>query len=413
MKSARDRPMADPPAISERVAEIEAELSDLGSISVLLIDGSPLVSIEQEYGTLVYDTVRGSVIERIDSLRSSYRQGDRFFLDRRRGLGFLLFLDRKRSGGPLLTSDLLIARNRIAFEVRDLADITRQYMPLPGLKCGYGVAIANQLLHTELVIDRTVACAKERADHFHRAERLAQRDRLKDLLLCERVRTEYQPIYRMKEGSLYGYEALARGQSGSGFESANALFMAATEHGFLFEVDRLCRKRALRYGASLPPDTKLFVNTVPQAMRDPRLFETASTLAPERVVIEITEHQVIANHRLFRERMAEFTAAGMHFAVDDVGSGYSGLELIAGLKPSYLKIDMNLVRNVHVAPVHRAIVRAILELGRGMGAKVIAEGIQNSSEAEALRELDVDLGQGFHLGRPERSYDDPPNPPSP
>jgi EAL domain-containing protein (putative c-di-GMP-specific phosphodiesterase class I) len=99
--------------------------------------------------------------------------------------------------------------------------------------------------------------------------------------------------------------------------------------------------------------------------------------------------------------MTDFTHLGMSFAVDDVGSGYSGLELIAKLRPNYLKIDKNLVRDVNANVVNRAMVNAIITLGHKIGAEVIAEGIENEEEAQVLRALKVDFGQGYHLARPD------------
>jgi EAL domain-containing protein (putative c-di-GMP-specific phosphodiesterase class I) len=99
--------------------------------------------------------------------------------------------------------------------------------------------------------------------------------------------------------------------------------------------------------------------------------------------------------------MAYFTDLGMSFAVDDVGAGYSGLELIARLKPTFLKIDAALVRDVHLSLVNREMVKAIIAMGQGIGAQVIAEGIQTDGEADALREMGVDWGQGYLLARPD------------
>ena len=99
--------------------------------------------------------------------------------------------------------------------------------------------------------------------------------------------------------------------------------------------------------------------------------------------------------------MNYFTSLGMSFAVDDVGSGYSGLETIARLRPSYLKVDASLVRNLHTSIMNREMLKAILTLGRSIGSKIIAEGIENASELSALREIGVDFGQGYYLGRPK------------
>jgi len=122
-------------------------------------------------------------------------------------------------------------------------------------------------------------------------------------------------------------------------------------------------------------------------------------------VIEITENQVIENYGLFQEAMAYFTNLGMSFAIDDVGAGYSGLEAIARLSPAYLKIDMSLVRDVHVSLVNQEMVKAIVSMGHGIGAAVIAEGIQTEDELRALGEVGVDFGQGYYLGRPDLGTD--------
>jgi EAL domain-containing protein (putative c-di-GMP-specific phosphodiesterase class I) len=205
-----------------------------------------------------------------------------------------------------------------------------------------------------------------------------------------------------------GFEALSRGPRGSGLESADALFGAATHHNLLIELDRLCRRRALLSSGRIPSTAKIFVNTLPATIRDPQFrgkalidFLDKAQVGPDRIVIEITEKLVIDNYGLFRETMAYFTDLGMSFAVDDVGSGYSGLESIARLKPTYLKIDISLVRDVNVSPVNQAMVKAIISLGRNIGASVIAEGIQTEEETIALKAMGVDYGQGHFLARPE------------
>jgi EAL domain-containing protein (putative c-di-GMP-specific phosphodiesterase class I) len=205
-----------------------------------------------------------------------------------------------------------------------------------------------------------------------------------------------------------GFEALSRGARGSGLETADALFGAATTHELLLELDRLCRARALLSSGRIPSNAKLFVNTLPATIRDPQFrgkplidFLDRAQVSPERIVIEITEKLVIENYGLFREAMAYFTDLGMSFAVDDVGAGYSGLEAIARLKPAFLKIDNVLVRDVHSSLVNREMVKAIISLGLGIGATVIAEGIQTDEETQALQSIGIDYGQGYFLARPD------------
>ena len=132
----------------------------------------------------------------------------------------------------------------------------------------------------------------------------------------------------------------------------------------------MCRLRALLNSGKLPTNTRLFVNTLPATIRDPgfrgrTLIDSLekARVAPNRIVIEITERLVIENYALFQETTAYFTDLGMSFAVDDVGAGYSGLESIARLKPAFLKIDMALVRDVHISLINREMVKAIRNPG--------------------------------------------------
>jgi EAL domain-containing protein (putative c-di-GMP-specific phosphodiesterase class I) len=274
---------------------------------------------------------------------------------------------------------------------------------------GYGMAVYNPLLHPSRTALTAFREALEVARHLREADRLLSREKLLDIILRERVVTAFQPIMRLgADRTVLGFEALSRGPKGTGLERADDLFGSATEHQLLVELDRLCRRRALLASGRIPTNAKIFVNTLPATIRDPQFrgrplidFLDKAQVSPDRIVIEITEKLVIENYNLFREAMAYFTDLGMSFAVDDVGSGYSGLESIARLKPTFLKIDIGLIRDVHVSRVNRAMCEAIIALGHGIGAAVIGEGIQAEEEAAALLEMGVDWGQGFHLGRPD------------
>jgi EAL domain-containing protein (putative c-di-GMP-specific phosphodiesterase class I)/GGDEF domain-containing protein len=395
----------------ERLPDLERELTERGSLGLLVLDASVFSSIEDEYGTAACEEVRQRVSKILEESRGKdYRQNDLLCVDRPRGLRFLFVLDRRRRRSVALSvADLKTARARIASSL--VPNLSRAAFPYlktaPRLDVGHGLAVHNPLLHAERIIERAVEDALSRAAHVRRAEDLQVLEKLQDILLSERLVTAYQPILRMQDGTIMGFEALSRGPRGSGLEAADALFGAATANRLLVELDRLCRRRALLSSGRIPSSAKLFVNTLPATLRDPQFrgkplidFLEKAQVAPDRIVIEITEHLVIENYAIFRDTMAYFTDLGMSFAVDDVGAGYSGLESIARLKPSYLKIDTALVRDVHVSPVNRSMVKALIALGHGIGAAVIAEGIQNEEESQALRAMGVDFGQGFHLARP-------------
>jgi EAL domain-containing protein (putative c-di-GMP-specific phosphodiesterase class I) len=406
----------------ERLPDIERELADRGSLGVVVVDATTLGTIEDEYGLQAYEQVRRQLFTILeDSRGKDYRAGDILCLDRPRGLRFLFLLDRKRRRNvPLSVADLRIARDRAKSSlVEKLFRAAYPFIkkPSPQKKLpsvGHGLIVFNPLLHPERMIERALEGALNQAEHQQRSDDFLELQQLEDILLRERVATSYQPILRMQENTIMGYEALSRGPRGSGLESADVLFTAAETHGLRLELDRLCRRRALLSSGRIPSNAKIFVNTLPPTMRDPQFqgkalidFLDKAQVAPGRIVIEITEKEVIENYEIFRDTMANFTNLGMSFAVDDVGAGYSGLESIARLKPSYLKIDISLVHDVHVSKVNHAMVKAIIALGHGIQAEVIAEGIEKSEELQVLQAMGVDYGQGYHLQRPDAPQEPP------
>ncbi len=403
----------------ERLPDLERELTDRGCLGVQVLDASSLSTVEDEYGTLAYEEVRHRIFKILEESRGKdYRQGDILCLDRPRGLRLLFFLDRKRRRTvPLSVADLRTARGRLVSSLVD--KLSRAAFPYikkapPRIDVGHGLAVYNPLLHPERVVERAIEEARLQAAHLRRAEELLVLEQLQDILLRERVRTDYQAIFRLQEGTVMAFEALSRGPRGSGLESAEDLFKAAEVNGLKVELDRLCRKRALLSSGRIPSNAKIFVNTVPATMRDPQFrgkslidsLEKAQVDA-KRVVIEITEQEVIENHDMFRETMAYFTDLGMSFAVDDVGAGYSGLDTIAKLKPQYLKIDIKLVRDLDSKPVNVSMVKALVAIGHNIGAEVLAEGIQREEEAQILRAMGVDYGQGFLLAPPKAGPEPP------
>ena len=405
--------MPDPIApYHERLPDLEREVAERGSLGVLVLDASPLGTIEDEYGTAAYEEVRHRVFRILEEARGKdYRQGDLLSLDRPRGLRFVFVLDRKRRRTvPLSVADLKTARLRVVSSlVPKIAKAAFPYLKeARPIDVGHGLALNNPLLHAERAIERAIEEALSQAAHLRRAEDLGVLERLQDILLRERVRTDYQAIFRMQEGTIMGFEALSRGPRGSGLEGPDALFKAADDHNLKVELDRLCRKRALMSSSRIPSNARIFVNTLPATLRDPQFRDKAliefldrAQVKPERIVIEITEHLIIENLDIFLDTMGYFTSLGMAFAVDDVGAGYSGLDMIAKLRPGYLKIDMSLVRDVHASEFNRRMVKDLIALGHGIGAEVLAEGIQKEEEAQVLRGIGVDYGQGYHLARPD------------
>jgi EAL domain-containing protein (putative c-di-GMP-specific phosphodiesterase class I) len=381
-----------------------------GNLSLMLLDISPFSAIEEQYGIHTYTLVRQRLFTLLmEQSGKDYRKEDILALEEPGGLRIILFLSPPRQASCNSYENLKSLRVRLMSVL--IPKLVRTALPYlkkpPDILIGFALGIHNPLIDPHHIILRIVREALDYATWQHCSDEMESLQRLREVIINEEVITLYQPIVGIRDEKPMGYEALSRGNKGTVFQSADELFDTAIKHHLLVELDRMCRKRALLFANRLPGRSKVFINTLPATIRDPEfqgkhLIDSLqrACINPDRVVIEITEKLVIDNLSLFQDAMTYFTNLGMALAVDDVGSGYSGLETISKLKPSYLKVDVALVHDVHTSMISREMLKAIISLGRGIGAKVIAEGIEIPEELKTLREIGVDYGQGYLLGRP-------------
>ena len=121
-----------------------------------------------------------------------------------------------------------------------------------------------------------------------------------------------------------------------------------------------------------------------------------------QIVIELSEKEIVGDYADFREVLERLRASGLRLAIDDAGSGYSGLESILQLRPEFIKVANSIVYNLHLDTIKREIISALASLSRQINAPLIAEGIETPEELKSLTSLGVPYGQGFLIGRPSR-----------
>jgi EAL domain-containing protein (putative c-di-GMP-specific phosphodiesterase class I) len=380
-----------------------------GALAALVIDCSGLARIERSFGATAYQLVRDQITPLLGEAKSHVREQDILARDEAEGDRFVLFLaGRRHEGVAFDTGDIRRLADRIEdFLTPRLGRLTLPYLrERPAISVGYAVVLYSPLVREErqvlLLVEEAMACAALRTQMRNRN----QREYLIEIILNRRIWTAFQPLVEMPTGKVMGYEGLSRGPRGSEVESPGALFAMASRHGLAEELERACRRQAFTDWSFFNSPVRLFVNTIPATVRDNSflgrgvLDYLGPSLSPRMVTLEITEHEVIQNMSLYREAMHSFLELGFSFAIDDLGAGYSGLESLATLGASYLKIDMGLVRDVHQRRISQQVVKAILDLGAGVGATVIAEGIETQEEADVLLDLGIRFGQGYLFGRP-------------
>jgi EAL domain-containing protein (putative c-di-GMP-specific phosphodiesterase class I) len=215
----------------------------------------------------------------------------------------------------------------------------------------------------------------------------------------------FQPIVTA-DGAPFGFEALMRSDDAR-LPNPLAVLDAAERLHRLPDLGSITRARAVAaFVANAPPETCLFVNLHPRDLLDDSLLDARGPLASiaGRVVLEITERTSLEGLRDLRSRLSQFRALGFRLAVDDLGAGYAGLTSFASLEPEFVKIDMSLVRDVHLSVTKRRLVAMIATVSHEMGTAVVAEGIECAAERDVVVELGCTLLQGYHLGRPARTF---------
>jgi blue light- and temperature-responsive anti-repressor len=213
----------------------------------------------------------------------------------------------------------------------------------------------------------------------------------------------YQPIIDVARCQPCAYEALLRGAHG---EPAGVVLGPLSEAD-IEALDAHARPRAIALAAKLGLKTRLHLNFQPRSLASSsavidNALQVAARhgFAKEQIVLEVTETQVIDDHRRFADAVNEFRAEGVLVAIDDFGAGYSGLNLLANFQPDLVKLDMELVRGIAHHGPRQAIVRAIHQVCNDLGIDVIAEGVESADEYYWFEDQGVSLFQGYLFARP-------------
>ncbi len=214
----------------------------------------------------------------------------------------------------------------------------------------------------------------------------------------------FQPILDVQAGEVFAQEALVRGLNGEG---AAAILGRITEEN-RFAFDQRCRVKAVELASKLRLPGRVSINFLPNAVYEPThclrtTIEAArNTGTPlDRIILEVTEGERVTDANHLKRILVTYKQSGLLTAIDDFGAGYSGLNLLAEYQPDIIKLDMNLVRGLDLDTPRRAIVAGILGVCKVLGITTVAEGIETVGEMRALRDMGIELMQGYLFARPQ------------
>src|SRR5262249_21293284 len=243
---------------------------------------------------------------------------------------------------------------------------------------------------TAYQIDRDLEAGRERERKTARVKRVLEEDGISAV---------YQPIFRLGDRRIVGLECLSRFATVP-HRPPDAWFSEAIEVGLGVELELAAIRKGLEALPVLPPDVYLAVNVSPAMIASGALEEALAGTPVERIVLEMTEHEVVPDYQVLSEALAPLRARGLRLAIDDVGAGYASLRHILSLRPDVVKLDVSLTRHIDSDQTRRALAAALIAFPLPTGSPTAAEGVETEDELQALLRLGVYKAQGFHLARP-------------
>jgi len=249
--------------------------------------------------------------------------------------------------------------------------------------------------------------------HAAAVRRLELNAEMRRGLALEEFAVHYQPIVTLRDGSVSGFEALARWHHPRrGLILPPAFIPTAEETGQIVELGRLvlgeaCRQaRAWQEAQGPGPRRAMSINVSARQFRDPLLGRTvvdaleAAGLDPSCLVLEITESVLMEDTLAAFQRLRELKDLGVRLAIDDFGTGYSSLSYLRRLPVDILKIDKSFIDGVAERGDALALARTIIRIGKTLRLSTVAEGVERAAQVAALLRIGCDQAQGFHFARP-------------
>lgn len=230
------------------------------------------------------------------------------------------------------------------------------------------------------------------------------------LLEADAIYSMFQPLVSVETRHTVAYECLMRARDRGLEIGAGKLVSAARTMGLVHEVDKAAWRSAIRRGHELAKDHMLFVNFTPSSISDLKfgLQEAMATCKEhgvpfDHLVFEVTEGEHVGDIKHLERMIANYRAEGAKVALDDLGSGYSGILHLADLLPDYVKLDQGLVQGAYNDYVRSVLLKGITEAAHNLGIQVVAEGVETEEDLKFCIAIDADLVQGYFLAHPAES----------
>lgn len=206
----------------------------------------------------------------------------------------------------------------------------------------------------------------------------------------------FQPIVDLRTRRIEGFEALSRFTAGR----PDQIWLEAKSAGLDAQLEVACIHAGIEQMHLLPPDAYLSLNASPNVILSAEFAASFEGVDVSRIVIEITEEARVDDYDLLESALSPLISRGARLALDDVGSGFTGIAHILRLGPSIIKLDLSVTQNMDTDPRKKALASSLAEFGEKTNCKIVAEGIETKKEVGLLRTIGIPTGQGFLFGKP-------------
>jgi EAL domain-containing protein (putative c-di-GMP-specific phosphodiesterase class I)/GGDEF domain-containing protein len=398
------------PAYPMLFDELRALLDARRHLGVLHIEPSNIDLVESLYGWQAFDRTMAQLAAIVKTMPGvELPAGSMIAVGGVPADRFVAFVPEGENGRLLTHDDLaaMTAAVKLRLDAALHEEPFATLSPRLVVKIGHAFLSEDPFYRFERRVHAAVQEARSLSDLRERNRDRVWGAELKKAMREEAIRTVWQPVVELESGAFYGFEALARGPVDSMFEMPRAMFALSGRVGASGDLDRLCRAAAFREGAGVASGRKLFVNVLPSTLAGdewsagavPELL-AASGRAPADVVVEVSERAIGADAPSLAAGWEALRREGFALALDDVGTGRDGGEVLDRLRPDFLKVDASVIRGIDGNLVKQEIFATIARAGDTIDARLVAVGVESAEEAATLRRLGARYAQGYHFAGP-------------
>lgn len=238
------------------------------------------------------------------------------------------------------------------------------------------------------------------------------KNRMAEIIKEKEIKTVFQPVVNLKNGTIFGYEAFSRITLKKCSFTIREAFDYAREMKRLSEFETLCRKSAVKSAVGKPQNAKLFLNFDPNIICEDEYKSGVTAEKLEKkdidygdIVFEAAEKWAVSDIELYKNAMNNYRGQGYAVAVDNVCSGYSGINRILDINPQYIKIDAEIINNIENDEMKRSYVSALSQFTNDLGIPLIAVGVETYEQLKTLIELKISYAQGYYLAKPCEKFE--------